>query len=118
MATGSQTRRPAIPGLAEFAFDIDQLESAQHFENHLDSLATRPSTPERNTVVVCGGGFTGIELATELPARLRTRFGDDTQTKVIVVERGSVIGGRYSEELRGTIEEASLALGVEVASEQ
>jgi len=113
VATGSQTRRPAIPGLAEFAFDIDQLESAQHFENHLDSLATRPSTPERNTVVVCGGGFTGIELATELPARLRTRFGDDTQTKVIVVERGSVIGGRYSEELRGTIEEASLALGVE-----
>ncbi len=64
-------------------------------------------------MVVCGGGFTGIELATELPARLRTRFGDDTQTKVIVVERGSVIGGRYSEELRGTIEEASLALGVE-----
>jgi len=113
VATGSQTRRPAIPGLAEYAFDIDQLESARHFENHLDSLATRPSTPERNTVVVCGGGFTGIELATELPARLRARFGDDTQTKVIVVERGSVIGGRYSEELRGTIEEASLALGVE-----
>ena len=113
MATGSQTRRPAIPGLAEYAFDIDQLESARHFENHLDSLATRPSTPERNTVVVCGGGFTGIELATELPARLRARFGNNTQTKVIVVERGAVIGGRYSEELRRTIEEASLVLGVE-----
>ncbi|WP_312078232.1 FAD-dependent oxidoreductase [Leclercia sp.] len=113
VATGSQTRRPAIAGLAKFAFDIDQLESAQFFENHLDSLASHPSTPERNTVVVCGGGFTGIELATELPARLRARFGNDTQTKVIVVERGAVIGGRYSEELRHTIEEASKELGVE-----
>lgn len=113
VATGSQTRRPAIAGLDEFAFDIDQLESAQLFENHLDSLALRPATPERNTVVVCGGGFTGIELATELPARLRARFGADTQTKVIVVERGAVIGGRYSEALRQTIEEASHELGVE-----
>lgn len=113
VATGSQTRRPAIAGLAEFAFDIDQLESAQVFENHLDALASRPSTPERNTVVVCGGGFTGIELATELPARLRARFGEDTKTNVIVVERGAVIGGRYSEELRRTIEEASHELGVE-----
>lgn len=113
VATGSQTRRPAIAGLAEFAFDIDQLESAQIFENHLDSLALRPSTPERNTLVVCGGGFTGIELATELPARLRARFGENTQTKIIVVERGAVIGGRYSEELRNTIEEASNELGVE-----
>lgn len=113
VATGSQTRRPAIAGLAEFAFDIDQLESAQIFENHLDSLALRPSTPERNTLVVCGGGFTGIELATELPARLQARFGENTQTKIIVVERGAVIGGRYSEELRNTIEEASNELGVE-----
>ncbi|RAU37921.1 NAD(P)/FAD-dependent oxidoreductase [Enterobacter sp. RIT418] len=113
LATGSQTRRPPIAGLAEYAFDIDQLGSAQVFEQHLDSLVARPSTPERNTVVVCGGGFTGIELATELPARLRDRFGEDTQTKVIVVERGAVIGGRYSEALRKTIADASLELGVE-----
>lgn len=113
LATGSQTKRPQIAGLAEYAFDIDQLESAQVFEQHLDSLALRPSTPERNTVVVCGGGFTGIELATELPARLRARFGSDTKTKIIVVERGAVIGGRYSEALRETIEEACQALGVE-----
>jgi len=113
LATGSQTRRPAIAGLAEYAFDIDQLESAQVFEQHLDSLIARPASPERNTVVVCGGGFTGIELATELPARLRARFGNDSQTKVIVVERGAVIGGRYSDALRQTIEDASRELGVE-----
>ncbi|MCM7275952.1 NAD(P)/FAD-dependent oxidoreductase [Enterobacter bugandensis] len=113
LATGSQTKRPPIAGLADYAFDIDQLESAQVFERHLDSLALRPSTPERNTVVVCGGGFTGIELASELPARLRARFGDNTESKIVVVERGPVIGGRYSDALRKTIAEASEALGVE-----
>ncbi|WP_163332292.1 NAD(P)/FAD-dependent oxidoreductase [Enterobacter bugandensis] len=113
LATGSQTKRPPIAGLADYAFDIDQLESAQVFERHLDSLALRPSTPERNTVVVCGGGFTGIELATELPARLRARFGDNTEIKIVAVERGPVIGGRYSDALRKTIAEASEALGVE-----
>ena len=113
LATGSQAKRPAVAGLTEFAFDIDQLESAQVFEKHLDALVHQPSTPARNTVVVCGGGFTGIELATELPARLRARFGDDTQTKVIVVERGAVIGGRYSEALRDVIANASEELGVE-----
>ncbi|CZU18006.1 NAD(P)/FAD-dependent oxidoreductase [Enterobacter cloacae] len=113
LATGSQTKRPSIAGLAEYAFDIDQLESAQVFEQHLDSLASRPASQERNTVVVCGGGFTGIELATELPARLRSRLGEDTAIKIIVVERGAVIGGRYSEALRKTIEDASRELGVE-----
>lgn len=113
LATGSQMRRPAVAGLAEYAFNIDQFGSAEVFEKHLDSLVARPSTAARNTVVVCGGGFTGIELATELPARLRARFGEDTQTKVIVVERGALMGGRYSEALRNTIAEASSELGVE-----
>jgi NADH dehydrogenase len=113
LATGSQAKRPPIAGLAEFAFDIDQLESAQVLEKHLDALSMQPSTPARNTVVVCGGGFTGIELATELPARLRARFGENTETKVIVVERGAVAGGRYSDALREVITDASEALGVE-----
>lgn len=113
LATGSQAKRPPIAGLAEFAFDIDQLESAKVLEKHLDALSMQPSTPARNTVVVCGGGFTGIELATELPARLRARFGENTETKVIVVERGAVAGGRYSDALREVITDASEALGVE-----
>jgi len=113
LATGSQIRRPTINGLAEYAFDIDQMESAQIFEKHLDELVNQPASLARNTVVVCGGGFTGIELATELPARLRARFGDDTQTRVIVVERGNKIGGRFSEALSQVIAEASIGLGVE-----
>ncbi|KAF1369087.1 NAD(P)/FAD-dependent oxidoreductase [Yokenella regensburgei] len=113
LASGSHTQRANVHGINEFTFDIDQLASAQVLEKHLQSLPQQPESEARNTVAVCGGGFTGIELATELPARLRQIFGDDTKTKVIVVERGSVIGGRYSEALRDTIREASDSLGIE-----
>lgn len=113
LATGSNSKRAPVPGVDKHTFDIDQLESAQVFEKHLSSLVNQAPTPARNTVVVCGGGFTGIELATELPARLRELFGPGIQTKVVVVERGAVIGGRYSEALRGVIEQASEALDIE-----
>ncbi|MFO6299473.1 NAD(P)/FAD-dependent oxidoreductase [Rahnella selenatireducens] len=113
LATGSKTKRAPVPGVDKYTFDIDQLESAQVFEKHLASLVSQAPTPARNTVVVCGGGFTGIELATELPARLRDLFGSEIQAKVIVVERGAVIGGRYSEALRSVIEQASETLEIE-----
>ncbi|MHA7848309.1 NAD(P)/FAD-dependent oxidoreductase [Serratia sp. D1N4] len=112
LATGSQIN-PALPGAQQYAFDLDQLESAARLEHHINALADQPDSAARNTVIVCGGGFTGIEMATELPARLRAVLGNSTPVRVIVVERGSVIGGRYSEQLRGVIEQASNELGVE-----
>lgn len=113
LATGSQAKRIPVVGADKFAFDIDQLESAQVLEKHLIFLAEQEPSEARNTVVVCGGGFTGIELATELPSRLRALFGYDTKTKIIVVDRGSVIGGRYGEDLRNIIEQASHELDIE-----
>lgn len=113
LASGSNSKRLNVSGADEFAFDIDQLESAQVFEKHLQSLPQQAPSDARDTVVVCGGGFTGIELATELPLRLKGLFGEETKTKVIVVERGGIIGGRYSEALRTVIEQASQELGIE-----
>jgi NADH dehydrogenase len=113
VASGSNLHHFGIKGIAEHGFDIDQLDTAQRLEEHLNALANQPESTARNTVVVCGGGFTGIELATELPARLKALLGHDTNTKVIVVERGSVIGGRYSEALRDIIRKASDELGIE-----
>lgn len=113
LATGSNARQATVPGADQYTFNIDQLESAHVFEKHLTGLANQAPTPARNTVVVCGGGFTGIELATELPSRLRDLFGPETKTKVIVVEHGDVIGGRYSEALRDVIEQASREIGIE-----
>ncbi len=112
MATGSHIAH-ALPGAQQYAFDVDQMESAARLERHLAALAEQPDSAARNTVVVCGGGFTGIEVATEMPARLRAILGDSAAIRVIVVDRSPVAGGRYSEQLRDVISQASLELGVE-----
>ncbi|EPJ7071452.1 TPA: NAD(P)/FAD-dependent oxidoreductase [Citrobacter freundii] len=113
LASGSHVNRDAVAGAAEHAFDLDQLESAAVLEQHINDLAQQPESEARNTVVVCGGGFTGIEMALELPGRLREILGADAKTRVVVVERGAQPGGRWSQELRDVIIEASAELGVE-----
>ena len=113
LASGSHVNRDMVAGAAEHAFDLDQLESASVLEQHLLDLANQPESDARNTVVVCGGGFTGIEMALELPGRLREILGADAKTRVVVVERGVQPGGRWSKELRDVIIEASAELGVE-----
>src|SRR5205085_6702162 len=75
MATGSRLFRPNIPGLAEHSFSVDSLDDAIALDKHLHGLADRPAANGRDTVVVAGGGFTGIEAATEMPARLRESLG-------------------------------------------
>lgn len=113
LASGSHVNRDAVAGATEHAFDLDQLESAAVLEQHIKDLAQRPESTARNTVVVCGGGFTGIEMALELPGRLREILGADAKTRVVVVERGAQPGARWSQQLRDVIAQASAELGVE-----
>jgi len=113
VATGSRLFRPNIPGLAAHGFSVDSLDDAIALDKHLHGLAKRPPTNGRNTVVVAGGGFTGIEAATELPARLRKIFGADCKARVIIVERNSAIAPDMGEGPRPLIAEALNKLGVE-----
>ncbi|MDT4832647.1 NADH dehydrogenase-like protein [compost metagenome] len=113
LASGSQLSRPPVPGLQEHAFDVDQIESAAHLENHLFSLRDQPASPARNTVVIAGGGFTGIETATEMPARLRSVLGENQDVRVVIVDRGERIGAVMGDGIRPSIIEASDSLGIE-----
>lgn len=112
LATGSKLFRPEIAGLAEHAFSVDQIDEAAALETHIRSLAQQPDTPARNTIVVAGGGFTGIETAAEMPARLRAALGEDTQVRVVVVERNEAIGPDLGPGPRPVIETALRDLGV------
>ncbi|WP_434518921.1 NAD(P)/FAD-dependent oxidoreductase [Pseudomonas sp. NFX1] len=107
LAAGSQVARPPVAGLAEHSFDVDQMESAIALEQHLLRLAALPAAPARNTVVVCGGGFTGIETATEMPARLRAILGDDSPVRVLLVDRGASVGAALGAGITPTIQAAS-----------
>jgi NADH:ubiquinone reductase (H+-translocating) len=113
VATGSRLFRPNIPGLAEHGFSVDSLDDAIALDKHLHGLADRPATNGRDTVVVAGGGFTGIEAATEMPARLRKILGNDAKPRVIIVERNAAIAPDMGEDPRPVIEHALKQLGVE-----
>ncbi|GKT42544.1 NADH dehydrogenase-like protein MT1860 [Colletotrichum spaethianum] len=111
LAAGSSVvRPPSISGLQQHAFDIDTLESAVKLETHLEGLASRPPSTARDTVVVCGAGFTGIELATELPKRLAHL----TSPRIILVEVADQLGPELGPGPRPVISEALESLGVEV----
>jgi NADH dehydrogenase len=113
VATGSKLFRPNIPGLAEYGFSVDSLDDAIALDRHLHSLANQPASTARDTVVVCGGGFTGIEAATEMPARLRAILGNNAKTRVIIVDRNQAIAPDMGAGPRPVIEDALRKLGVE-----
>lgn len=112
LATGSGLALPDTQGVAQYAFDVDQIEQAIRLENHLKSLAELPPSRGRNTVIVAGGGFTGIETATEMPARLRAILGEHVDMEVIIVDRGEKVGASLGAEISQSIAEASDELGV------
>lgn len=112
LAAGSQLFCPAIPGLHEHSFNIDQIDTAVRLEEHLRSLAAQPASQQRNTVVVAGAGFTGLELATQLPARLAAIFGADPECRVMLIERDNEVGPELGAAPRPTIIEALTAQGI------
>lgn len=111
LATGSRLFRPDLPGVRDHAFSVDQLDEAAELEAHCHGLAQLPDGAARNTAVVVGGGFTGIEIAAELPARLRAILG--TEPRVIIVEQAAAIGPDLGPGPRPVITQALAALGVE-----
>jgi NADH:ubiquinone reductase (H+-translocating) len=112
LAAGSRLFRPQIPGLVEHTFSVDQVDEAAALEAHIRQLANRPESTARNTVVVAGGGFTGIETAAELPARLRASLGENANVNVIIVERAQELGPELGAGPRPVIVEALESLGV------
>ncbi|PRA23113.1 NAD(P)/FAD-dependent oxidoreductase [Pseudomonas poae] len=112
LAAGSRLNRPQMQGI-EHVFDVDQIEDATRLEAHIKALKNLPESAARNTVVVAGGGFTGIETATEMPARLREALGDNADIRVVVVDRGPQIAASMGDGIRPSIIEASQELGLE-----
>jgi len=115
LALGSELVRPPIPGLAEFAFDVDTYGGAARLEAHLKALGTR-DVPGTWTVLVVGAGLTGIETAAEMPSRLRAlqhELGGGPPPRVILADRSPHIGSNMGEQARVVIERALAAQSIE-----
>ncbi|GAB4336591.1 MAG: FAD-dependent oxidoreductase [Phototrophicales bacterium] len=65
-ALGSHTDLDSIPGIRDYAYTLDE-KSAQKLKQHLPHIAAKSGE-----LVVCGGGLTGIETATELAEHFPT----------------------------------------------
>ena len=112
LAVGSEVTRPDIPGLADHAFDVDTYIAALRLEDHLVSLGRSVPSPGRSTVVVVGAGFTGIEVAAEMPDRL-ARAGITGSRCIILVDPNPTVGATIGAHARPVIETALSALDIE-----
>ena len=73
VAVGSSTDLSRLPGMAEYAFPFKTLGDAFSLRNHVISVFERAQVedvPEEKgellTFVVVGGGYTGVEVASEI----------------------------------------------------
>ncbi|MBR1266518.1 NAD(P)/FAD-dependent oxidoreductase [Bradyrhizobium sp. AUGA SZCCT0222] len=112
LTLGSQLARPAIPGLAAHGFDVDSYAAAVRLEAHLAALGGQADAGGRATVVIVGAGFTGIEVATEMPGKLE-KAGLTGERRIILVDPNAVIGMTLGEQARPIVSEALAVLGVE-----
>jgi NADH dehydrogenase FAD-containing subunit len=110
LAAGSSVVRPkTIEGLQEHTFDIDSLEGAVKLDSHLQKLHSLRRDLGHHTVVVCGAGFTGIEIAAELPNRLR----HITDAQIILVSNTPEVAPDFGSGPRSIIEKRLEDLGVQ-----
>ncbi len=105
-ALGSRLARPPIPGLDRHAFDVDTHATASALNAHIAGLG-----PGQSTVLVVGGGLTGIEAAAEMPGKLRA--AGIASPRVILADHAARVGAGMGESALPVIEEAFDALGVE-----
>jgi len=122
LAAGSHLNRPSIPGF-EHGFNVDTFGDAVRLEDHLKELsASRFSSAGSRTFVVVGASFTGLEVITGLPERLRPFALPDIHYDFILTDRSFSIAPEYSSEGRGIIsrqlekEEIQFFAGEEVDS--
>ncbi len=111
LASGSQIRLPSITGLQGQVFNVDTTNEGERLNRHIAALADLSSRPGDNTVVVVGGGLTGVEVACEMPEKLHAAGFD--RARVIIVDRSSPIGSRMGRHAQATIGKACSALGIE-----
>ncbi len=98
-AVGSSGAVPSgVPGAAEFAYSVADLESAQRLRYALADLP--PAAP----ITVVGGGLTGIETASELAERGRS----------VTLVCGGILGPSLSKRGRRSVAKQLRNLGVNV----
>ncbi len=103
LALGSSTSTFGLPGIGEYTWPLKTLEDADSLRNHLvwllelaDTIGDEQRRTRLLTLVVVGGGFTGVEAAGEIVEMIRhvLRFYRRLRThevRMILVEAGPTL---------------------------
>lgn len=116
LAAGSTQRPLPIPGFVDCSWNIDTYAAAVALDEHLQQVAQHPDSIGNGAIVIIGGGFTGIELATEIRTRIAIHSNAETAAKlrVVLIEQSEVIGPDLGSNPRPEIEQALRAQNVEL----
>jgi len=123
IALGSETEFFGIPGMNKHAFTLTSIEDAERIRTHIRDIFAQAKNerdePKRRAtlrIVVGGGGFTGVELATELVgymARLSKQLGiASKEPELTVVEAGETVLPGFDLELVKRAQRALESLGI------
>lgn len=96
LALGSVTNFYGVPGAAEHALTLDSVADAESFRRRFFDTCTRASESRQPvSVVIVGGGATGVELAAELSNTARAladyrihTLDPEQDIRITVIERG------------------------------
>ncbi|HET6606899.1 MAG TPA: FAD-dependent oxidoreductase [Rhodopila sp.] len=113
VALGSRLARPPIPGLADYAFDVDTYAAGERLNRHIAGLANLSPADGRYAVLVVGAGLTGIEVATDVATRFQSLTAAPSRPRVILADHKPRIGSDMGDSARPVIAQALDSLGVE-----
>ncbi|MCH8647348.1 NAD(P)/FAD-dependent oxidoreductase [Staphylococcus lugdunensis] len=108
VALGFETETFGINGMKDYAFQIENVDTARHLSRHIeDKFANYAASKEKNdndlAILVGGAGFTGIEFLGELTARipeLCNKYGvNQEKVRITCVEAAPKMLPMFSDEL-------------------
>ncbi len=117
LAAGSVLRPPPLELSNARTWSVDNHHAAVALDRHLKEVMAAPAPAENGDgVVIIGAGFTGIELATEMRARLAQHGGRNRadRARVVLVDAAASISEDLGPGPRPHILAALQAAGIEV----
>ncbi|MGH6793672.1 MAG: NAD(P)/FAD-dependent oxidoreductase [Methylocella sp.] len=120
LALGSQVNDFGTPGVLEHCHFIDDIGQATAFNDLLRSrVVLAANAGEDLSVVIVGGGATGVELAAELTQRMEivSSYDSDvtrTHLRLTLIETTSRVLGPFPERISHSVEVKLRGLGVDV----
>lgn len=115
LALGSTTNYFDIPGLKEAALQLKTFNDSLRIRDTVWNMVTAGGTNGELKIVVCGGGSTGVELASELKTWLRQfEKKHHCVSKIQIVEANPSVLFGFDPQVIRTVEERLKKVGVEI----